>query len=88
MIVTQLFQRPDLIFFFLKKKLTRVAAAAATASDGNVKCSNPVAGTTADNEVMQQDLILEGQKNNQVRNARSIILIVPCVPLTAKVIAE
>lgn len=52
----------------------RVAAAAATASDGNVKCSNPVAGTTADNEVMQQDLILEGQKNNQSVG----ILLEPC----------
>lgn len=52
----------------------RVAAAAATASDGNVKCSNPVAGTTADNDVMQQDLILEGQKNNQSVG----ILLEPC----------
>ncbi|XP_052597801.1 protein FAM13B isoform X1 [Peromyscus californicus insignis] len=52
----------------------RVDAAAATASDGNVKCSNPVAGTTADNEVMQQDLIFEGQKNNQSVG----ILLEPC----------
>lgn len=44
-----------------------------------------MAVTTADNEIMQQDFIFEDQKNNQVRNARSIILIVPCVPLITKV---
>uniref|UniRef100_A0A8C6GDN4 Protein FAM13B n=1 Tax=Mus spicilegus TaxID=10103 RepID=A0A8C6GDN4_MUSSI len=47
---------------------TRIAAAAATttnASDGNIKCSKPVAGTTADNEVMQQDFVFEDQKNNE-----------------------
>ncbi|XP_036060275.1 protein FAM13B isoform X2 [Onychomys torridus] len=50
------------------------AAAAANASDGNVKCSNPVAGTTADNEVMQQDSIFEDQKNNQSVG----VLLEPC----------
>jgi hypothetical protein len=35
-----------------------------------------VAGTTADNEVMQQDFVFEDQKNNEVRNSRRIILIV------------
>ncbi|XP_028742648.1 protein FAM13B isoform X2 [Peromyscus leucopus] len=55
-------------------RVAAAAAAAATASDGNVKCSNPVAGTTADNEVMQQDLTLEGQKNNQSVG----ILLEPC----------
>lgn len=55
---------------------TRVAAAAATtnASDGNIKCSKPVAGTTADNEVMQQDFVFEDQKNNQSVG----ILLEPC----------
>ncbi|EDK97089.1 RIKEN cDNA 2610024E20, isoform CRA_a [Mus musculus] len=53
---------------------TRIDAAAATttnASDGNIKCSKPVAGTTADNEVMQQDFVFEDQKNNE-------ILLEPC----------
>lgn len=55
----------------------RVAAAAATttnASDGNIKCSKPVAGTTADNEVMQQDFVFEDQKNNESVG----ILLEPC----------
>ncbi|XP_055481259.1 protein FAM13B isoform X4 [Psammomys obesus] len=52
-----------------------VAAAAATnASDGNIKCSKPVAGTTADSEVMQQDFVFEDQKNNQSVG----ILLEPC----------
>lgn len=53
-----------------------VAAAAATtnASDGNTKCSKPVAGTTADNEVMQQDFVFEDQKNNESVG----ILLEPC----------
>ncbi|XP_021005967.1 protein FAM13B isoform X1 [Mus caroli] len=50
------------------------AAAAANASDGNIKCSNPVAGTTADNEVMQQDFVFEDQKNNESVG----ILLEPC----------
>ncbi|XP_051019821.1 protein FAM13B isoform X3 [Acomys russatus] len=55
---------------------TRVAAAAATtnASDGNIKCSKPVAGTTADSEVMQQDFVFEDQKSNQSVG----ILLEPC----------
>uniref|UniRef100_A0A8C6GCK2 Protein FAM13B n=1 Tax=Mus spicilegus TaxID=10103 RepID=A0A8C6GCK2_MUSSI len=56
---------------------TRIAAAAATttnASDGNIKCSKPVAGTTADNEVMQQDFVFEDQKNNESVG----ILLEPC----------
>ncbi|XP_008770255.1 protein FAM13B isoform X5 [Rattus norvegicus] len=56
----------------------RVAAAAAAAttnaSDGNTKCSKPVAGTTADNEVMQQDFVFEDQKNNESVG----ILLEPC----------
>lgn len=54
----------------------RVAAAAAAttnASDGNTKCSQPVAGT-ADNEVMQQDFVFEDQKNNESVG----ILLEPC----------
>ncbi|KAH0506124.1 Protein FAM13B [Microtus ochrogaster] len=42
-----------------------VAAHTANSSDGNIKCSKPVAVTAADNEVMQQDFIFEDQKNNQ-----------------------
>lgn len=56
---------------------TRIDAAAATttnASDGNIKCSKPVAGTTADNEVMQQDFVFEDQKNNESVG----ILLEPC----------
>ncbi|XP_028618603.1 protein FAM13B isoform X2 [Grammomys surdaster] len=55
---------------------TRVDAAAATtnASDANIKCSKPVAGTTADNEVMQQDFVFEDQKNNEPVG----ILLEPC----------
>ncbi|CAO2593617.1 Protein FAM13B [Lemmus lemmus] len=54
----------------------RVDAAAdtANASDGNIKCSKPVAVTTADNEVMQQDFIFEDQKNNQSAG----VLLEPC----------
>ncbi|XP_007641336.1 protein FAM13B isoform X1 [Cricetulus griseus] len=50
------------------------AADSADASDGNIKCSKPVAGTTTDNEVMQQDFIFEDQKNNQSVG----ILLEPC----------
>ncbi|XP_029402662.1 protein FAM13B isoform X5 [Mus pahari] len=56
---------------------TRVdAAAAATtnASDGDIKCSKPVAGTTADNEVMQQAFVFEDQKNNESVG----VLLEPC----------
>ncbi|XP_034373535.1 protein FAM13B isoform X7 [Arvicanthis niloticus] len=55
---------------------TRVAAAAATpnASDANIKCSKPVAGTTADTEVMQQDFVFEDRKNNESVG----ILLEPC----------
>ncbi|XP_075825137.1 protein FAM13B isoform X2 [Microtus pennsylvanicus] len=54
----------------------RVDAAAHTAnsSDGNIKCSKPVAVTAADNEVMQQDFIFEDQKNNQSAG----VLLEPC----------
>ncbi|XP_038185582.1 protein FAM13B isoform X2 [Arvicola amphibius] len=54
----------------------RIDAAAHTAntSDGNIKCSKPVAVTTADNEVMQQDFIFEDQKNNQSAG----VLLEPC----------
>lgn len=50
------------------------AADSANASDGNIKCSKPMAGTTTDNEVMQQDFIFEDQKNNQSVG----ILLEPC----------
>lgn len=55
---------------------TRVDAAAATtnASDGNIKCSKPVAGPIADNEVMRQDFVFEDQKNNESVG----ILLEPC----------
>ncbi|XP_041500553.1 protein FAM13B-like isoform X2 [Microtus oregoni] len=54
----------------------RVDAAAHTAnsSDGNIKCSKPVAVTAADNEVMQQDFIFEDQKNNESAG----VLLEPC----------
>ncbi|XP_049990919.1 protein FAM13B isoform X1 [Alexandromys fortis] len=54
----------------------RVDAAAHTAnsSDGNIKCSKPVAVTAADNEVMQQDYIFEDQKKNQSAG----VLLEPC----------
>nr|XP_048298450.1 protein FAM13B isoform X2 [Myodes glareolus] len=54
----------------------RVDAAADTAntSDDNIKCSKPVAVTTADNEVMQQDFIFEDQENNQSAG----VLLEPC----------
>ncbi|KAM7320094.1 hypothetical protein ACRRTK_020537 [Alexandromys fortis] len=54
----------------------RVDAAAHTAnsSDGNIKCSKPVAVTAADNEVMQQDFIFEDQKKNQSAG----VLLEPC----------
>ncbi|KAL1773513.1 FAM13B isoform X1 [Sigmodon hispidus] len=50
------------------------AADTTNVSDGNIQCSNPVAGTTADNEVMQQDFIFEDQKSNQTVG----ILLEPC----------
>ncbi|CAH7101214.1 protein FAM13B isoform X2 [Phodopus roborovskii] len=51
------------------------AADSANASDGNIKCSKPMAGTTTtDNDVMQQDFIFEDQKNNQSVG----ILLEPC----------
>ncbi|XP_057644574.1 protein FAM13B isoform X1 [Chionomys nivalis] len=54
----------------------RVDAAAHTAnsSDGNIKCSKPVAVTATDNEVMQQDFIFEDQKNNESAG----VLLEPC----------
>ncbi|XP_013204995.1 protein FAM13B isoform X4 [Microtus ochrogaster] len=51
-----------------------VAAHTANSSDGNIKCSKPVAVTAADNEVMQQDFIFEDQKNNQSAG----VLLEPC----------
>ncbi|XP_031221159.1 protein FAM13B isoform X2 [Mastomys coucha] len=58
---------------------TRVDAAAAAAtttnaSDGNIKCSKPVGGTTAHNDVMQQDFVFEDQKNTESVG----ILLEPC----------
>lgn len=55
-------------------RVVAAAAAATNASDGNTKCSKPVAGTTADNEVMQQDFVFEDQKNNESVG----ILLEPC----------
>ncbi|KAL6091588.1 hypothetical protein STEG23_001243, partial [Scotinomys teguina] len=50
------------------------AAATANASDGNIKCPKPVAGTAADNEVMQQGFIFEDPGDNQSVG----ILLEPC----------
>ncbi|GAB1301545.1 Protein FAM13B [Apodemus speciosus] len=47
---------------------TRVDAAAATTNASDIKCSKPVAGPTADNEVMRQDFVFEDQKNNEGKN--------------------
>nr|XP_044988226.1 protein FAM13B isoform X1 [Jaculus jaculus]XP_044988227.1 protein FAM13B isoform X1 [Jaculus jaculus] len=44
------------------------------ATDDNIECSKPVAGTNLDNEVMQQDFIFEDQENNQSVG----ILLEPC----------
>lgn len=38
------------------------------ASEHNRDCSEPVASTNLDNEVMQQDFVFEDEENNQVRN--------------------
>lgn len=41
------------------------------ASESNGDCSEPVASTNLDNEVMQQDFVFEDEENNQVRNAKT-----------------
>lgn len=41
------------------------------ASESNRDCSEPVASTNLDNEVMQQDFVFEDEENNQVRNAKT-----------------
>ena len=41
------------------------------ASECNRDCSEPVASTNLDNEVMQQDFVFEDEENNQVRNAKT-----------------
>lgn len=41
------------------------------ASESNKDCSDPVASTNLDNEVMQQDFVFEDEENNQVRNAKT-----------------
>lgn len=69
------------------------------ASESNRDCSEPVASTNLDNEVMQQDFVFEDEENNQVRNvntiknlcvccARCIILIASCVPLILEAIVH
>lgn len=41
------------------------------ASEHNRDCSEPVASTNLDNEVMQQDFVFEDEENNQVRNVET-----------------
>ena len=40
-------------------------------SESNRGCSEPVAGTKLDSEVMQQDFVFEDEEDNQVRNAKT-----------------
>lgn len=45
------------------------------ASESNRDCSEPVASTNLDNEVMQQDFVFEDEENSQVRNAKTKIFV-------------
>lgn len=67
-------QDSDSVIAPARAAASAAAAATTNASDGNTKCSKPVAGTTADNEVMQQDFVFEDQKNNESVG----ILLEPC----------
>lgn len=68
------------------------------ASESNRDCSEPVASTNLDNEVMQQDFVFEDEENNQVRHgknknlwvwyARHAALIGSCIPFIPEAVVH